>query len=1074
MGDIVTAAFKQKQLIAQLDATTSRKCTSMFWEYNGHLQLWPDYVSHTDKTKSPELASHIDLDIAAPTLALIDELNKMAPQMFTSTEVLSETESSSTSSSTVDLTVTDTTETVVTTSSRVTNSVLTGRDQSSYQKVGDFITDISFSPYIPSVNIHFAATGLRPDLVHHIFFDQVNVDSHTRPTLMSGGTGTHQLGQISDSGRLAANKVFFRTGTFSSELKSDSQGTLTAMIRIPAGKFFTGKSEILVTDIADLSQIGEKVSHAKGFFNSFNFNVTTAAVTLSTRTALVASSSTSSIISTDATTTTENITVLDPPPAANNSANTSPPDDTGSDRDSWEDNSDPVVEAPANTGIDLGRPIIRDFCGDGWNTRGNNFEGGVNPFNWQFGNLGCLGNINIRGLMDPLAQTFLVQREGLPNRASAGFLSSIDLYFKSKDPRTGVTVEIRECDNGTPAAKVLPFSRMHLSSSSINIGNQDTVTNVAFASPVAVNAGKEYAIVILPDGNSPEYEVYTAKAGQTALGNAGKVVNNDWGQGTMFLSTNNRTWTEFLDEDMKFGVKCCVFTNSKATVTLENEDYEFFTANNFTVTGSFTENAEVFKQAANASGNVAYSTGASTLVGTGTSFATTLSPGQRIVLQGNSTMLDVVTVKAVSSDTTATIEERPDHTASAGKYKVTPTGRFEVMDPINFTSQINGSTAANANFLFANGDTIIQAGNYGNGITPSSFVIGEVVDNNISYFQPQISRVEPAETSIVSKLTGKKSSASGNQPAEQIKFNDTNVPQQDIKIMSRSNEIVNNSGNKSLTLSHTMSSKKQAVSPTIDLQDQYIKIYENIINNDVTNEYKTYGGSADAKYVSRTITLAKDLDAEDIKVFVRAWKPEGTDVKVYAKIINEADTTASDFATWSELNSTGPNKDRVASAVDISDITEYTYEFKDTPTSTIKTGRAITNHSSGTTTVTGAGTTFSSDYIVGDRIKIVDLNSQTDYQINTITAIASNTSMTVAEPMTFTNVGAIHSKVDAEFLTQAYKDPAADTAYQVTYYNANGEKFAGYKKMAIKIVMTSTKTNLSPQIKDYRAIALSL
>ena len=124
--------------------------------------------------------------------------------------------------------------------------------------------------------------------------------------------------------------------------------------------------------------------------------------------------------------------------------------------------------------------------------------------------------------------------------------------------------------------------------------------------------------------------------------------------------------------------------------------------------------------------------------------------------------------------------------------------------------------------------------------------------------------------------------------------------------------------------------------------------------------------------------------------------------------------------------------------------------------------------------MTGAGTNFDGDYVVGDRIKIVDLNSQTDYQINTITAIASDTSMTVAEPMTFTNVGAIHGKVDAEFLTQAYRDPAATPAYQVTYYNANGEKFSGYKKMAIKIVMTSTSTSLSPQIKDYRAIALSL
>ena len=1075
VGDIVTSSFKQKLLINQPDATTSRKCTSMFWEYNGHLHLWPDYVSNTDKTKSAELASHIDLDMAAPTLALIDELNKMAPAMFTSTEVLSETTVVNESSAQVDLTVTDTTETVVTTSSRVTNSVLSGRDQSSLQKVGDFITDISFSPYIPGVNIHFAATGLRPNLVHHVFFDQVNVDSHTRPTVLR--SSSIKLGTISSEGNLSADSVFFRTGTFSSELKSNAQGVLYAMIRLPAGTFFTGKSDILVTDIADLSQINEKVSHAKGYFNSFNFNVTTAAVTLSTRTALVASSSTSSIVSTDQTTTTEDITVLDPPPAANNSANTSPPDDTGGDREDWEANTAPVTEAPANTGIDLGRPDIILPCADGWVNRGPNMGGGGDFFNWNLGNLGCLGNLNIRGMMDPLAQTFMVQKEGLPNRASTGFLSSIDLYFKSKDPNTGVTIELRETLNGAPAAKVLPFSRVHLSSSDINIGNQNTKTNVAFASPVAVNADTEYTIVILPDGNSPEYEVFTAKAGQTALGNAGKVVNNDWGQGTMFLSTNNRTWTEFLDEDMKFGVNCCVFTNSKSSVALHNDDYEFFTANNFTVTGQFAENSEVFKQAANQTGTVAYSTGASTLVGTGTSFTTKLSPGQRIVLQGNATSIDVVTVATVSSDTSATIFERPEHTASSGKFKVTPTGLFEVMDPVNFTSQIGKSTAANANFLFANGDTVIQAGNYGNGITPSNFQIGEVVDNNISYYQPQISRVEPAETTIVTRLRGKSTVGSGYHAPEQIKFNDTNVPLQNIKLMSRSNEIVNFGGEKSLQINHTMSSKKQAVSPIIDLQDQYLKIYENIINNDTTNEYKTYEGSADAKYVSRTITLAKDLDAEDIKVFVRAWKPEGTDVKVYAKIINQADTTASDFATWSELDSTGPNRSKLSSAVDYSDITEYTYEFKDTPTVTTKAGRAIIN-AIGTTTVTGAGTNFDGltggDYVVGDRIKIVDLNSQTDYQINTITAIASDTSMTVAEPMTFANVGAIHGKVDAEFLTQAYRDPAATPAYQVTYYNANGEKFSGYKKMAIKIVMTSTSTSLSPQIKDYRAIALSL
>ena len=38
------------------------------------------------------------------------------------------------------------------------------------------------------------------------------------------------------------------------------------------------------------------------------------------------------------------------------------------------------------------------------------------------------------------------------------------------------------------------------------------------------------------------------------------------------------------------------------------------------------------------------------------------------------------------------------------------------------------------------------------------------------------------------------------------------------------------------------------------------------------------------------VTLADGLDAEDIKVYVNAYKPANTDIKVYAKILNETDS----------------------------------------------------------------------------------------------------------------------------------------------------------------------------------------
>jgi hypothetical protein len=64
------------------------------------------------------------------------------------------------------------------------------------------------------------------------------------------------------------------------------------------------------------------------------------------------------------------------------------------------------------------------------------------------------------------------------------------------------------------------------------------------------------------------------------------------------------------------------------------------------------------------------------------------------------------------------------------------------------------------------------------------------------------------------------------------------------------------------------------------------------VNNAVTSnaiismssETATSGGPALAKYISRTVTLAEGFDAGDLRVFVTAYKPTGTDIKVYYKV----------------------------------------------------------------------------------------------------------------------------------------------------------------------------------------------
>ena len=64
----------------------------------------------------------------------------------------------------------------------------------------------------------------------------------------------------------------------------------------------------------------------------------------------------------------------------------------------------------------------------------------------------------------------------------------------------------------------------------------------------------EYAIVVLPDGNSPDYLIYTCKVGDTSLSRGTSpyrvAVTNDWGDGVLFTSTNDSAWKSYQDEDM--------------------------------------------------------------------------------------------------------------------------------------------------------------------------------------------------------------------------------------------------------------------------------------------------------------------------------------------------------------------------------------------------------------------------------------------------------------------------------------------------------------------------------------------
>ena len=57
----------------------------------------------------------------------------------------------------------------------------------------------------------------------------------------------------------------------------------------------------------------------------------------------------------------------------------------------------------------------------------------------------------------------------------------------------------------------------------------------------------------------------------------------------------------------------------------------------------------------------------------------------------------------------------------------------------------------------------------------------------------------------------------------------------------------------------------------------------------VQNELASAGGNAKARYISRRVTLEDGFDAQDIKVWLNAYKPQDTDIKVYFRVHNAED-----------------------------------------------------------------------------------------------------------------------------------------------------------------------------------------
>jgi hypothetical protein len=164
-------------------------------------------------------------------------------------------------------------------------------------------------------------------------------------------------------------------------------------------------------------------------------------------------------------------------------------------------------------------------------------------------------------IIDPLAQSFYVEPD------SGIFVTSVDLYFYSRDPELPVTVQLRPMQLGLPTSEVYPFSEVVIEPKNVNISENASVpTRVTFDSPVYL-AGKQFhALTIL--SNSSVYNVWISRLSEIEVSTSDLaeqdqvLVSKQALSGSLFKSQNGSTWTPSQLEDLKFKLYRANFVES--------------------------------------------------------------------------------------------------------------------------------------------------------------------------------------------------------------------------------------------------------------------------------------------------------------------------------------------------------------------------------------------------------------------------------------------------------------------------------------------------------------------------------
>lgn len=506
--------------------------------------------------------------------------------------------------------------------------------------------------------------------------------------------------------------------------------------------------------------------------------------------------------------------------------------------------------------------------------------------------------------VDPIAQTFLI-RTSQANGATCIYVKDLELFFKKKSSTNGVTIEVREVINGFPSKRVLPFGRKHLSPSQISVSDDSSLgTVVEFENPIKLLVEREYAFVVIPDANDPDYLIFTSQIGGKDL-QQDIAITNDWGDGVLFTSTNDRAWKSYQDEDIKFKLRRHSFQTASSYVDLVPNDVEFFTISN--KVGGFKNDEFVY--VAKGTSVSANATQNSPALITDETTSLQLNSYVTVTAGTNLILAKIIRIATENNQTTITIDSPWPYVTGSVDIQPAVAGRVSYYNPAKPDRLHLRLSTASATIQFATNDDLTGYS------SEATATITTVDDRQVSYIQSQILVDNSVRTNSTQTLY--------NVPAE----NDVPVIDRSIDasgnvyllnslrtINSKSN-IESGSSKDSFIIRTTLDNNGfEAVTPQLDAELSALNVYEYIIDD---------ADTLTSSYISREVILEEDFEASGLKVLLSAFRPNGTVVDVYARFtyLNNVD----EKSDWVQLTNKDPNL--YSNSSETQDYRDYEYDL---------------------------------------------------------------------------------------------------------------------------------------------------